>query len=351
MTDPETTALVVQVAQHLPPIIQRNLWTSVGTLVGALVDWPVAWLEGKAKAIRAKADAEVEAITAIGHRSAERLQTDPAVLARAQEAFISRQYRAQSNRESIAGKATNELSKYLSTEDATRQIDPDWLDVFSRHAETKSNEEMQLYFARLLAGEIRKPGAFSPATLEVLARLTPDLATLFAGLCDISSVLEEGEPNPPIGVLMTLEGHPRELDPFGFSFLQLTELQDAGLISHNYDAVWEAAPHDLLTRGIICGGRHIGFRSPMEAEMYMEAKKVESTVLLFTRAGRELRRLVDLRPNAEYFAMLQKWFAKALAEHGITVTGSAGQTDVTAVVGADYTGTPTGGAPTTGTRA
>lgn len=65
---------------------------------------------------------------------------------------------------------------------AEKPVDPDWFVRWRLNAQDVSDELMQQLWARLLAGEIKGPGAFSLKTLEILAQMTRDDANAIAGL-------------------------------------------------------------------------------------------------------------------------------------------------------------------------
>jgi hypothetical protein len=328
MSDPtETVALAVQVANNLPPGVSQNLGASLSALLGAAVDVPVAWLEGKAKAIRAKADAEVNVVRALGHKAAELLPADPELQERTKQSFVSRLFRSQLNKEAIAKKVQQELCDTPPTIDAGRQIDADWLDMYSRIAETKSNEEMQTYFARLLAGEIRKPGSFSPATIEVLSRLTPESANVFYRLCNISCTIAELPSRATaiivgsqVAVITSPYGLPgaNALQPLGFPYATLCDLQDAGLIRSDLNATWSPKVFVFLFGMFCCAGERLRFQEPLQPETTTMDAVINCGAILFTRAGTEIRRLLELQPNKEYLTKLQEWLAKELKPYGLT---------------------------------
>ena len=62
-------------------------------------------------------------------------------------------------------------------EDAKADVDDDWLNLFARLAEDKSSDELKGLFGRILAGEIRSPGAFSLRTIQFLSTLSKEDAT------------------------------------------------------------------------------------------------------------------------------------------------------------------------------
>lgn len=59
----------------------------------------------------------------------------------------------------------------------------DWLSTFENESCHKSSEEMQERFARILAGEIKKPGSFSIRTIKLLGQIDSDIASRFKTFC------------------------------------------------------------------------------------------------------------------------------------------------------------------------
>lgn len=62
-------------------------------------------------------------------------------------------------------------------------VDPDWSARFFDYAKDISNEEAQAVWAKILAGEIVKPGSFFKRTLSVLRDIEPFEAKWFAEIC------------------------------------------------------------------------------------------------------------------------------------------------------------------------
>lgn len=91
-------------------------------------------------------------------------------LVRWEEEELDRQF----NRETIAEQAANLLQD--ADENAQEpsldpELDPDWLNVFASFAEKASGASLQQIWARVLAGEIKKPGAVSLRTLQFASTL------------------------------------------------------------------------------------------------------------------------------------------------------------------------------------
>jgi hypothetical protein len=77
----------------------------------------------------------------------------------------------------VAVDQINNESAKPGSEDAKADVDDDWLNLFARLAEDKSSDELKGLFGRILAGEIRSPGAFSLRTIQFLSTLSKEDAT------------------------------------------------------------------------------------------------------------------------------------------------------------------------------
>lgn len=76
------------------------------------------------------------------------------------------------NRARVLEEAAKQLTFDPPTRESSHTIDDDWLNMFARLAEEKSSEELQSLFGKILAGEIREPGAINLRTLNVVSTLT-----------------------------------------------------------------------------------------------------------------------------------------------------------------------------------
>ena len=59
----------------------------------------------------------------------------------------------------------------------------DWLSTFENESCHKSSEDMQERFARMLAGEIKRPGTFSIRVIKLLGQIDPETASVFRTFC------------------------------------------------------------------------------------------------------------------------------------------------------------------------
>jgi hypothetical protein len=308
----------------LPPIIKKSLFKALGALITGLVDVPVAWLEGKATAIRDETKARSNVLAAGGEAAAREFGSDPNLYRRATTFLGHRLLREQRNRESIAGAAVDDIKQNPPTADAAQSVDDDWLASFARIAEARSSAEMQAYLAKILAGEIRRPGSFSPATLDVASRLTTDLAARFQTFCNASSALPGLSPSvlaQPFG------GNPgaNELSSVGLSYDVLKHLEDGGLVQGDLGAYYEMRPLIFLRPFEIGGAPYIAEPDEAGPSAAENAPFQQMRVVRYTVAGLELRPIVHMTPNATVVQKLREYLGRfRLALRPLDVPPKAG---------------------------
>lgn len=122
------------------------------------------------------------------------------------------------NIQDVMLRAAEELRDGIVPDDP---VDHDWAARFFNEVQDISSEQMQILWARLLAGQARNPGSVSVRTLSVLKNLDQDTAELFRVLCSVSvHIVGSEEPIvdarvPTLGKSAGTNG----LSPYGFPTL------------------------------------------------------------------------------------------------------------------------------------
>ncbi|MEM8556752.1 MAG: DUF2806 domain-containing protein [Bacteroidota bacterium] len=164
-------------------------------------------------------DPPLPAIAALDEASD--LSTEQALLARGMQRQLISAARKERNFEGIVGEAVNQFS----TDNGPVSDDPvddDWATRFFSYAEDVSDREMQLIWARILTGEVRRPGSFSLRLLERLRTLSKKEAQTLQSL---SPYVAEILPNGVLsGALFKTPNHDQH-----FRFDDLIILEEAGL--------------------------------------------------------------------------------------------------------------------------
>lgn len=109
------------------------------------------------------------------------------VVASSRATFV--ETKRQRNIEQITSTAAIELAHEKDVSDTP--VDEDWITRFFEYAESISSAQMQMVWARLLAGEIKKPGSYSVRTLEFVKNLSQSEASHINFLADLA--VSEGE--------------------------------------------------------------------------------------------------------------------------------------------------------------
>jgi hypothetical protein len=150
--------------------------TGVGDAGAAWLDVVQAKGEQLAQETCDRTAARKSIMAATAKAAGTRAARNPELLDRMLDRFLAEELKRQENREAIAIEAGKLLEE--SPPDAnTKGPSEDWLNVFSSYAEKATSEQLRQHWAQVLAGEIRAPGAFSPATLQLFSILDPALAT------------------------------------------------------------------------------------------------------------------------------------------------------------------------------
>jgi hypothetical protein len=185
---PQTNSSFPAWIADIPKALIPSSLKAFDRLLGAVVDYPVAFMKRETAKIDAQAKAFEIVESAIAKAAGEAAGTDLATIDRALKVLVRKEYRKQSNREAVVEEAVREL-KVDNNSPVQESMSPeppneDWLNVFERFAEDASTDRMQGLWGRVLAGEIRKPGTFSLRTLRFLSEFSQSDAVIFAEVCE-----------------------------------------------------------------------------------------------------------------------------------------------------------------------
>jgi hypothetical protein len=161
---------------------------------------------------------------------------------RARKRMIVEEARNQRNIEAIADGAMLLLSPQADPD----SIEKDWMADVLDKCKLISDEEMQLLWSRILAGEANKPGSFSKRTVAILSSLSKEDARLFANLCNYS-IKSQDDTHPII-----LDHSNSIYSRSGLTFEGLINLDAIGLIkfdSHSTFSLGETGDPTILTIG------------------------------------------------------------------------------------------------------
>ena len=308
----------------VPAPVKRNLLKAISRLCSALIDIPAAHLQGKAEERRAVTRARIQLIDTTSDRIAEQMRLDPEYARRAITQFGNRILREQVNLDTITRKGIEELSRETTSKDdisSNAEISDDWLACFEEEARKKSAEDTQMYFARLLAGEIRKPNSFTLKTIKILGEMDHEIAKAFRRLCSMSVILGDASSQIIDMRILSLGGNAanNSLEKHGLPFNLLNLLNEYGLIISDYNS-WRDYQICIGLTVSSEGGQLQTVRLPLihqGTSWLMQplpernpSKEFRVHGVALTQTGQELSKVVELEPTENYTRELKNFFAR-----------------------------------------
>lgn len=290
----------------LPPAIKKNLWKSLGRLITGVVDIPVAYLESKTERIKGETVALNLFRNKVAEKASSEFMEDENLMKRAVNYYGSKLLREQVNREQVIYKTVEDLKLNPPKKDTTKEIDEDWLEMFSRISESKSNQEVQLILSKILSGEIQSPGSFSPKSLQTLTTLDQKTAKIFLDFCSISFE-SVGLGTTFTRVICEPFGSPGNngLTEFNLNYANLTQLQDAGLIQYDL-AAWSELSPIFFTIPFKLGNKE--FKLSQTTNITNTSIRIK--IINFTNVGLELRKVLQIETNESFNHKTIEWIKK-----------------------------------------
>jgi Protein of unknown function (DUF2806) len=171
-------------------------------------------------------------------------------------------------------------------------------------------------FARVLAGEIRRPSAFSIKTVKLLGELDARAATVFSKLCSLCVSLRFHE-NIVDARVVALGGNAglNSLQAYGLSFDNLNVLQEHGLIIADYNSYMDYKM-TVAANGAV--GLPLTYQNKTWVLTASEKYSVEGGMIFhgvrLSRSGIELSRIVDLTLDATYDRSIREYLRSRFVE-------------------------------------
>ena len=188
---------------------------------------------GDADALRIIASASAEAREALASTNAD-VQGEISIAETVSQRIQFQEEKRHRNIGSVVGRTAEELGdKYVPDQEP----DHDWTARFFNYIQDISSEEMQSLWAKVLAGEIERPGSISVRSLSIIRNLDRADAELFQIFRSCCVTLIFGNETDPLGVhdLGTYAGG-NSLETFGLGYDKLNVLNEHGLIISQYQS-------------------------------------------------------------------------------------------------------------------
>lgn len=274
--------------KHIPAL------SAIGRLVGGAASAGAAWIdivaaagEERAQTIRDRKDARSTLTKEAVQVAAQQMNNDPELAGRALDHVLGASYRAQENREAVAKLTVEQLTADPLADSASETPSDDWMNVFEAHAEKASSDRLRQHWARILSGEIRKPGSFSLQTLQFMSILDSGLAATVERIAI-----------RVVGSEMIIQDKATKQ---GQLFMDLVDLEALGLVKLDLGRTFESGDDGwfFLRLGLY------GLLFNLEPH---QDHTFPSSYL--TRSGREVMSIVNPKPNLDLVRELGKEIAE-----------------------------------------
>lgn len=173
-------------------LVGKHVSRAVGRLIAGATDIPAAAFENLAQRMRDDTKGRKRVKEAVALAAAKAAKQSPEIVEHFTQRWTGVQLRRQDNREAVGAKVLEELAD----DPPAISVDPgpsdDFMNFFEDLAEKASSESLRDVCAKVLAGELRKPGAFSLRTLQLVVSVM-DQPLASAIQCAVGCVLGEGE--------------------------------------------------------------------------------------------------------------------------------------------------------------
>ncbi len=308
--------------------------SGVGAIAGPmLANWRAS-REGEARITAARSDGEVRRLEA--HSHGQSLQVIAEAQAKARQTIsmttesgnsmveISRDEIIQSiefqgrkrlsNVASVVESAADELDyKETSNHDPNH----DWTARFFSEIQDVSSEEMQMLWARVLAGEVQRPGSTSIQALSILRNLDQPTARIFERLCSACVSIRVGDDQFVDVRVPALRGNAAHnaLTEYGLSFDNLNILNEHGLIIADYNSWFD---YGLCVQRELSNTEKFVFLIPFshQGQSWIllpktgrsKGQELKLSGVALTGAGRDLFQVVQLETMKKYTQALMKFF-------------------------------------------
>lgn len=195
---------------------------------------------------------------------------------------------------SVAKLADEEYSKTPHNESCAT-YDFDWFMRFYEAVGDISDEEMQLMWAKIMAGEINKPKSFSLRTLDVMRNLSKQDANLFAKVC--KHCFQSAR-------TLCLPNYDNYLENCNITYSEILRLDEIGLLNSSslisLSIKFNESPASIINQSLIM----------LISAKKEDVKQCSIKQFPFTHIGSEIATLIGEATSDEDFILFAKEVSK-----------------------------------------
>lgn len=286
MQDGNAPFNIGDLAKPVNTLIEK-ISNAIGALYAPRQIKRIAKAEAEASKIKAIAEVETSKIQALSEFEIKELQQ------RALYRFITEETKKQINIESITGKSFKDVKEDAKPEN----MENDWITNFFDKCKLISDEEMQILWAKVLAGEANNPGSYSTRTIDFLSTMDKRDAQIFQNFCSFCWFI-----NTPQLLIYDIHDEIYNKNNTNF-FSDLHHLHTIGLISYeSLTGYIKIIPNNSINTSY--------FDIPISIEFLKKSEKNEILLgkVSLSQIGIELLKISNSKPIPEFVDyVLKKW--------------------------------------------
>lgn len=258
------------------------------------------------RSIRKEADAKAYEIGIIENAKAKAISEGKEIEAetyiRIQERLLFTELERQKNIDNVVEIAAEQLGQENTISE--EPVNKDWSKRFFDIVEDISDEEMQEIWGRILAGEIKKPESYSLRTLELLKNLSKKEAETFMKFASLA-INSSG-----VSFIINFKNEKVLEETYKLNFGDRLLLEELGFLTANDLQFKILATKDQKAQLYFVTGNKI-----VSLEKPANQPEQQLQVLVFTKIGQELLKLVNSSSNLDYIQLL----ASKLRKEGYSI--------------------------------
>lgn len=243
------------------------------------------------RAIRNEADAKAYEIRVIGRAETEVMAERNELLAesdiRIQERWLYQERNRQRNIDNVVQNAIEQYNPETTVSD--EPVNEDWSTRFFNIVQDVSEEEMQLLWAKILAGEVKQPKSYSLRTLELLRNLSKEEADVL----NLAGNFVINFQNTP---LIFKQKYNDFWTKYGLTLSHQLLLTELGIIQPEPDLKFVLRQSPANSQFLFTSGKYI-----IRVKKTANTKERDIPIIKFTKVGGELLKLLTPDVNEEYF--------------------------------------------------
>lgn len=284
-SEPDTGKSLIEAVDAAAPKGWRRLMASVASQLLIGTEWGANYY-ARASEIKDRVEGRSKVNAIIAEAVGQQAITDPDVMNRAKARFLGDLHQKQANLEDVITRAAERLEQRDAPgedEAVANPLGEDWASAFAREAELASSDELRERLAKILAGEISRPGSVRRATIRKISELERDELEAF----ELTLRYRVGDK-----ILLPTSWAERDRLPV------LLHAEQAGLLGNAAGGLAITFRLDDSGVGILAGDKY-GLVARGEAGLHMGIAAAP-----LTRAGIEIADLLDVTNEREALKLL-----------------------------------------------